>query len=313
MIAAVLLAAVQIAFPKEGASLPAVSQCYVIGSVDPVVTNVFFRGTSVPVYSNGAWAVMAPVVPGVNTVEVGDAKVTFAVAKAPKPKALAKGKQTTAPKPPKPLPYAAAEPATNASRTVFLDPGHGGDETGAMSPHRLPEKDANMQLARAVKTALEALGFSVVLTRTDDANVPLYERPREAHRQKAAAFVSIHHNAPPVDCDPRNIRYHAVYAWNPLGEALAKAVNARMAVSFGTEVKNGGVKQANFVVMRSPEIPSCLVEVDFITSFEGEIASWNPARRKLTAAAIAAGVDDWYRARAGLSSGITSETKENRR
>lgn len=294
MIAATLLAAVQIAFPKEGISLPAVSQCYVIGSVDPIVTNVVFRGVSVPVHSNGAWAVMADVAPGRNTVEVGDARVTFTIAKPPKPTGAAQ-KKTAKSKPPKPLPYAAAEPATNGSRTVFLDPGHGGVETGAMSPHRLAEKDANLRMAWAVKAELEARGFTVVLTRTDDTAVPLYERPREAHRQKAAAFVSLHHNAPPVDRDPRNIRYHAVYAWNPLGEALAKAINARMAASFGSAVKSSGVMQANFVVMRSPEIPSCLVEIDFITSFDGEVASWDPARRKLTAAAIAAGIEDWYK------------------
>lgn len=296
MIVTVFLAALQIAFPKEGSSFPSVSQCYVIGSVDPGVTNIVFRGASVPVHSNGAWAVMAPVTPGRNVVEIGSARVSFTVAKPPAPKPV--GLPPADPKPLPALAYAADAPATNVSRTICLDPGHGGPaDTGAMSPHALPEKDANLLMALAVKPELEARGFTVVLTRASDVAVPLYDRPKAAHRQKAAAFVSIHHNAPPVDRDPSCLRYHAVYSWNPLGEALAKAINVRMGAAFGDTLKNNGVMHANFAVTRSPEIPSCLIEVDFITSFDGEVASWDPDRRKLTAAAIAAGIDDWYASR----------------
>ena len=58
-------------------------------------------------------------------------------------------------------------------------------------------------------------------------------------------------------------------------------------------MKNNGVSRANYAVTRNPEIPSCLIEVDFITSPEGEEASWNPVRRRRVAAAIADGIDDW--------------------
>jgi N-acetylmuramoyl-L-alanine amidase len=72
------------------------------------------------------------------------------------------------------------------------------------------------------------------------------------------------------------------------------AVNRRIASVNATEgVKNNGVQKANYAVTRNPEIPSCLVEVDFITSPEGEEASWNPERRRRIAHAVASGIDDW--------------------
>ena len=67
--------------------------------------------------------------------------------------------------------------------------------------------------ARAVK-ALESRGYNVAMTRETDVFIPLYDRPKVAHREKADAFISIHHNAPPFDRDPTRIRYQAVYAWN---------------------------------------------------------------------------------------------------
>ena len=67
-----------------------------------------------------------------------------------------------------------------------------------------------------------------------------------------------------------------------------------MAAELGKDgMKDNGVPRANYAVTRNPEIPSCLVEVDFITSPEGEEASWNPERRRRVAAAIADGFEDW--------------------
>ena len=148
-------------------------------------------------------------------------------------------------------------------------------------------------VAKALKSALEARGYKVVMTREDDSFPKLYDRPKVAHRCGADAFISIHHNAPPLDKDPRQFRYHAIYAWNDIGVNLATALNKRVAGMFGDSLVNNGVPHANFAVTRNPEIPSCLVEVDFISTPEGEIDCWDRARQKRVAEAIAAGFDDW--------------------
>lgn len=293
---AVLLAAVTIAFPKEGQLLPPVERCYVIGATDGAETNLVVCGKDVPVYRTGAWATVVDVREGTNVVSVGDCRRTFVVPKRPQG-AAAKVKEPT--KVYTKLPYAGDRPKPHPRGkepqdvTVVIDAGHGGPDTGAMSPHGLEEKDANLRVATAVARALADRGFRVVMTRQDDSFPALYDRPKVAHKVQADAFVSIHHNAPGYDKDPSTTRYHAVYCWNPLGEKLAKAINARMAAACGSRVADNGVLHANFAVTRNPEIPSCLVEVDFVTSPAGEADIWNPVIRTATATAIAEGIADW--------------------
>ena len=286
MTLAALLATVSIVFPPEGAKLPNLSRCYVMGSADAGET------LEVSQHRSGAWATVVDVVPGTNVVEIGGVRRSFTVAPTD-PIALAEPKKTYTK-----LPYAADTPKPHpAGRkpeeiTVVLDAGHGGHDSGALSPHGLPEKDANLRLAKAVRDELVRRGYKVVMTREDDTFIALYDRPKVAHRANADLFVSIHHNAPGYAVDPFGLRYQTVYAWNGLGERLAKAINARMAAA-DPALGNEGVQQANFAVTRNPEIPSCLIEADFITHPDGECASWDDSRRLRIAAAIADGIADW--------------------
>lgn len=295
-----LLLALTIVFPRSGQKLPYVERCYMIGAVDPGTTGIVVRGKSVSVYRTGAWATLVDVVPGRNIVNVEGSNHCFTVAAKPRPKPSHPG---SAAKPAKPvyekLPYAGdvpkAPPVGRAPGeiTVVIDAGHGGRDTGALSPHRIEEKDANLRMAKAVRDELTRRGYRVVMTRENDTAVGLYDRPKVAHACNADAFISIHHNAPAIDRDPM-VRYSVVYAWNEIGERLGKAVNRRLAAALAPEgLKNNGVPRANYAVTRNPEIPSCLIEVDFITSPQGEEASWNPVRRRKVAAAIADGFVDW--------------------
>ena len=303
MTALALAAAVSIAFPREGQSLPYVSRCYVIGSVSDGATNVVVQGADVSVHSSGGWVTMVDLDEGLNVVTAGTTTVSFSVAKKPKPSEPYASAASSVAKPQekkyKKLPYAGdtPKPRPKGKRpeeiTVVVDAGHGGKDTGAWSPHGLNEKDVNLLVAKAVKSALERHGYKVVMTREDDSFPELYDRPKLAHRSGADAFISIHHNAPPLDKDPRKLRYHAIYAWNDIGVALATALNRRMAAALGKTLANNGVPHANFAVTRNPEIPSCLVEVDFITTPEGEIDCWNRSRQARVAEAIADGFDDW--------------------
>lgn len=298
MVFSFLVAAV-IAFPKEGQRLPFLERCYVSGAVAPGTTNVLVQGRSVAMHPLGGWVTMADVVAGTNVLDVAGVRRTFVVGKRPAPTASS----GVTPKPPAKvyakLPYAGDAPKPRpcgkppSEITVVLDAGHGGAETGAMSPHNLKESDLNLALARNVRDALVARGYRVVMTREADVAVALYDRPKVAHAEGADAFVSIHHNAPAADCDPRTVRFHSVYAWNAIGEELARALNARLAAAFGASLPNRGVIHANFAVTRNPEIPSCLIETDFLTTPEGELDCWNRARRQKVASAIADGIADW--------------------
>ena len=143
-----------------------------------------------------------------------------------------------------------------------------------------------------MRDELAKRGYKVVMTREDDTFVELYDRPKVAHKANADLFVSIHHNAPGYASNPFAIRSQSVYAWNALGERLAKAINGRMAAA-DPMLANDGVLHANFAVTRNPEIPSCLIEADFITHPDGEIAAWDFSHRPVVATAIADGIADW--------------------
>jgi N-acetylmuramoyl-L-alanine amidase len=80
---------------------------------------------------------------------------------------------------------------------VVLDPGHGGAETGAMSPSGLAESGVNLAVARQAQSALEAAGVPTLLTRTGDYELTLPTRSEIARDVNPRAFVSIHHNADP--------------------------------------------------------------------------------------------------------------------
>lgn len=81
-------------------------------------------------------------------------------------------------------------------RTIVLDPGHGGSESGAVGPSGVEEKDLTLLLARALKSRLEsALGVRVILTRDEDASLPHATRTAIANQNKADLFISLHLNS----------------------------------------------------------------------------------------------------------------------
>ncbi len=79
---------------------------------------------------------------------------------------------------------------------VALDPGHGGEDPGAVGPNGLREKDVVLAIALRLRERLNALpGVRAMLTRDADYFVPLHERVRKARRVQADLFVSIHADA----------------------------------------------------------------------------------------------------------------------
>jgi N-acetylmuramoyl-L-alanine amidase len=81
-------------------------------------------------------------------------------------------------------------------KTIVLDAGHGGHDSGATGPTGLMEKDLVLDVTRRVAKLVEArLGIKVLLTRDSDTFVPLRDRTSFANRQHADLFVSIHANA----------------------------------------------------------------------------------------------------------------------
>ena len=143
---------------------------------------------------------------------VGDVAADAAPPAPPSPPAETAGPASSPPSPPSPPPAAApapgsAEPAPSpvlaASRpvlqTMVIDAGHGGDDTGARGSSGAEEKQITLQVARRLRTLIEArLGIRVILTRDDDTRMSLDDRAAVANNSKADLFLSLHANASPV-------------------------------------------------------------------------------------------------------------------
>jgi len=123
-----------------------------------------------------------------------------------------------------------------ALHVVAIDPGHGGVDPGAISPHGHYEKDLTLSAARELARQLAATGrFRAVLTRHADQFVPLRERVARARMEHAELFVSIHADALP-DSEMRGL---SVYT---LSDQASDRETAALAIRENKDDFVGGIR-----------------------------------------------------------------------
>ena len=171
------------------------------------------------------------------------------------------------------------------SRVVVLDPGHGGSDTGAVSPRKIYEKLLTKNIANRVRDRLKARGITVYLTRETDKNVSLSGRCKIAARHKADVFVSLHADSASATAEgastfilslPKHYSTHSYgkgsapstkYPGNKFNQAnqiLGTRIQQKLIKS--TKQVDRGVKRARFQVLREAPCPATLVEMAFITN-----------------------------------------------
>ena len=215
---------------------------------------------------------------------------------------------------------------------VVIDPGHGGFDPGAIGARGTQEKRITLAAAQALRRALEEGGqCRVALTRTRDAFLPLADRVAFARSHDAALLVSLHADSAP-GARGASVYTLAETASDPLSEALARRENdadlagglalpsvpsdvqaillslmrqetrldatrfARMAVrelAHATPILPNPQREAGFIVLKAPEIPSVLVEMGFLSDARDEAALRKPEHRTQIAAALARAVETW--------------------
>jgi N-acetylmuramoyl-L-alanine amidase len=218
---------------------------------------------------------------------------------------------------------------------VVLDPGHGGRDPGAIGASGTQEKRIVLAAAQALKARLEATRTCrVALTRTRDVFVPLADRVEFARRRDAALFVSLHADSAP-GARGASVYTLSETASDAMSEALARRENradiagglrlpsvspevqrilislvrqetragsariARLAVrELGEQVPllPNTHREASFVVLKAPEIPSALVELGFLSDARDEAALRRADHRAKLAGALARAVRDWLEA-----------------
>ena len=185
----------------------------------------------------------------------------------------------------------------NYKNVVFLDPGHGGRDPGAVY-NGLREKDLNMSIYRKLRSELEKLGYTVLTSRDSDVYVDyVTERSEMVNKTDADVFISIHFNAtgvpganrsgvetyiyePDDDIKPR---INKVAHNNPvrLSESKRLADNIHNSVVSVAGANDRGVHGSNYAVLRETVKPAVLIELGYMDSPEYKKISDDKYQNKL--------------------------------
>jgi len=170
---------------------------------------------------------------------------------------------------------------------IFIDPGHGGTDPGAVNTTTgLRESTVNLDTALILGPILQEMGHAVRYSRTTDTNVSLSARARMANDWPAELFISIHCNS--VSNPSANGTETICYRTQTRAEQLAKDVQAALIAANG--LRDRGVKTMNLAVLRLTRMPAILVELAFISNMrEAELLGQRSFREKC-AYGIAEGV-----------------------
>lgn len=184
------------------------------------------------------------------------------------------------------VPGIAAAPG-GARPLVCIDPGHGGEDQGAVA-NGLEEKELNLDMAFRAKPIIESMGYRVIMTRESDVYVSLEERCRIANSAGATIFVSIHNNA---YVSTANGTETFCFYDSEAGRRLATAIHQQVTRRINTNDR--GVKEAGFYVLKHTDMPAALLEGAFLTNEQDAQLLADPGFRQKIAEGVAAGVDSY--------------------
>ena len=196
----------------------------------------------------------------------------------------------------------------NTKRSIFLDPGHGGSDSGAVSGG-VREKDLTLSVYNKVSSKLASLGYTVLTSRNVDKDVDLVGRAEQANNANADMLLSIHFNA-----GGRGIaRGIETYYYQATADRVPKinkenhnnperlersrklANKVQQNLLYQTGANDRGVKRASFTVLRETSIPSILVELGFIDNPEERNKIKTNEYQERLANGIVDGIVEYYK------------------
>ena len=174
-----------------------------------------------------------------------------------------------------------------SGRTVVLDPGHGGDNTGAAA-HGLVESDLVMDLARRIEGRLTAIGVSVVFTRTEHTCPTEEERAAIANTAGADLLLSLHadsHDA--ADASGVATFFFGrdrTTSWSAIGEHLADLVLREIVARTG--LANCRSHGRSWSLLQQTTMPAVRIEAGYLTHPADAALLADPAFRDTLAEAV---------------------------
>src|SRR5438034_11493822 len=154
----------------------------------------------------------------------------------------------------------AVKDTSKTFKTVVVDAGHGGKDSGAYRRYGPPEKMVALDVAQRLNRNLRESQINTIMTRSSDVFIPLNDRVAIENAQKSAIFVSIHFN----DSRRRGIRGFETYYHSSASFDLANQIQSKLMTI--PHSANRGIHTANFRVLRLATCPAALVECGFLSN-----------------------------------------------
>ena len=175
---------------------------------------------------------------------------------------------------------------------VCIDPGHGGDASGAVGFAGTLEKDINLDISKYLADDLRKAGVQIIMTRDSDVAVDLHERAAIANRAKADVFVCVHNNAATdTDSNGTETFYWGDSAeWSSEGKTLAEILQRHLIAALGSYDRGAKTHWYDLVVLAETDMPAALCECGFLTNPAEEAKLLTPDYQQAAAQAICDGV-----------------------
>ena len=185
--------------------------------------------------------------------------------------------------------------STNMQRNIIiLDPGHGGEDPGAVSSNGVKEKDLVLDISKIIKRKLEKAGMTVHLMRSGDEDISLEERNSVLKEAKAGLFISLHINHSTIHATTQGIMiwYHQ----------NNEEISRRFAESIGADIRNNlplrwnGIRKGSFKVLKESSIPAVMMHVGYLSNNEDLEKISNPDFQEKFADVLAISIKRFFSA-----------------
>ncbi len=190
-----------------------------------------------------------------------------------------------------------------SGKKIVIDPGHGGNDAGAIGPTGVMEKTVTLKVALELRRLLEAEGAQVILTREGDTTVSakgakasdieeLGARCEVANRISADIFISIHADSFTRPEARGTTGYYYSKSTSGRGQKLADCIRRNLVEQLGTPSR--GTQPCNFYVVKNTDMPATLIELGFISNKEEEQLLNSKEGVQKAAQGILDGIEDYF-------------------
>ena len=174
-------------------------------------------------------------------------------------------------------------------KVIIIDPGHGGNDPGAVTKNNDFEKYYTLDISRKIQSELKRRGAKAVLIRNNDSNPSLYQRVRKINKLNGDFLVSVHVNS----FINNKANGTETYYYKASEKLAAKKIQNQMVTHL--KLRNNGIKHARMYVLKHSKIPGVLIEPCFMTnSKEYSLLKKEHFRQKIAQATVD-GIGDYFK------------------